>query len=156
MKFIIYLYYLIYKVSYRFGYFFYDHSPLTPKDKSKRKGEDEEWLEVGVDIQASSFFYIGFGLYIVCFLILMYICGFTQIKTFIDETAKHKDLVIAIYLIITYVIDYFLLERNHRFERCSEEFSHYSVEKKMLYGSVALALFVIPIIGLYYELNYLL
>lgn len=151
MKFIIYLYYLIYKVSYRFGYFFYDHSPLTPKDKSKRKGEDEEWLEVGVDIQAKTFFYIGFGLYIVCFLILMYMCGFTQIKTFIDETDKH--LVVAIYVIITYVIDYFLLVRNHRFERCSEEFSHYSVEKKMLYGSVALALFVIPIIGLYYELN---
>lgn len=37
MKFIIYLYYLIYKVTYRFEYFFYDHSPLTPKDKSKRK-----------------------------------------------------------------------------------------------------------------------
>lgn len=59
MKFIIYLYYLIYKVSYRFGYFFYDHSPLTPKDKSKRKGEDEEWLEVGVDIQAKTFFILA-------------------------------------------------------------------------------------------------
>ena len=148
MKFLIYLYYLIYKVSYRFGYFVYEHSPLTPKDKSKRKGEDT--AEFFVEMFAKTLFYDVFGLYIVCFLILMYICGFTQIKTFFDKI--DKNILIAFCMIIL-PIDYFLLVRNHRFERCSEEFSHYSVEKKMLYGSVALALFVIPIIGLYYELN---
>ena len=65
----------------------------------------------------------------------------------------YKWPVVISFVIISGTIDYFLLERNDRFEKCSEEFRHFTFEQKALYGMVALFLFLLPIFVLIYEIG---
>ena len=95
----------------------------------------------------------GVTFYLISLLLFLYICGITQVKIVLNK--DYKFLWIALLLALLGLIDYFLLERNNRFEKYSEEFSHFSVEKKLLYGSVALVLFLFPIFAIIYEVSLL-
>ena len=151
MKFVVYLYYLIYRFVEVYGYYIYYHSPFTPRDNRKRKGE--YMVNNIVTFYSYGLFAVGETLYIVSILLLLYNCGITQIKIIANE--DYKILCVCALMIISEIIDYFLLERNNRFEKYSEEFSHFSVEKKLLYGSVALVLFLFPIFAIIYEVSLL-
>lgn len=151
MKYIVYLYYLIYKFVEVTGRLLYEISPLTPRDKEKRKGE----YMVGnfVTFYSQWLWSAGVTFYLISLLLFLYICGITQVKIVLNK--DYKFLWIALLLALLGLIDYFLLERNNRFEKYSEEFSHFSVEKKLLYGSVALVLFLFPIFAIIYEVSLL-
>ena len=151
MKFIVYLYYLIYRFVEVTGRLLYEISPLTPRDKKKRKGE----YMVGnfVTFYSQWLWSAGVTFYLISLLLFLYICGITQVKIVLNK--DYKFLWIALLLALLGLIDYFLLERNNRFEKYSEEFSHFSVEKKLLYGSVALVLFLFPIFAIIYEVSLL-
>ena len=151
MKYIVYLYYLIYKFVEVTGRLLYEISPLTLRDKEKRKGE----YMVGnfVTFYSQWLWSAGVTFYLISLLLFLYICGITQVKIVLNK--DYKFLWIALLLALLGLIDYFLLERNNRFEKYSEEFSHFSVEKKLLYGSVALVLFLFPIFAIIYEVSLL-
>ena len=151
MKFIVYLYYLIYRFVEVTGRLLYEISPLTPRDKKKRKGE----YMVGnfVTFYSQWLWSAGVTFYLISLLLFLDICGITQVKIVLNK--DYKFLWIALLLALLGLIDYFLLERNNRFEKYSEEFTHFSVEKKLLYGSVALVLFLFPIFAIIYEVSLL-
>lgn len=151
MKFIVYLYYLIYRFVEVYGYYIYYHSPFTPRDNRKRKGE--YMVNNLVTFYSQWLWSAGVTFYLISLLLFLYICGITQVKIVLNK--DYKFLWIALLLALLGLIDYFLLERNNRFEKYSEEFSHFSVEKKLLYGSVALVLFLFPIFAIIYEVSLL-
>ena len=70
MKFYFYLYYLIYKVTKSVLTWLYEISPLTPRDKSKRKGE--ETLKLQIMMASKSALAFGEVLYTVCLFIFIY------------------------------------------------------------------------------------
>lgn len=150
MKYIIYLYYLINIFAEAFCLFFYKHSPLTPRDMKDRK---EGMISNTITFFSQWLWSLGVALYLISLLLFLYICGITQVKIVLNK--DYKFLWIALLLALLGLIDYFLLERNNRFEKYSEEFSHFSVEKKLLYGSVALVLFLFPIFAIIYEVSLL-
>lgn len=146
MIFVIYLYYMLYKCTESFANFFYEHSPLTPKDKSLRKGQ--ETLRLNVIFYSSGLFVVGEILYLGCILLLLYHCGVTQVKMIFNK--DYRFLWVVLIMVMSGIIEYFLLERNERFKRYSEDFAQYSFEKKLCYGFVALLLFIFPIVALFY------
>ncbi len=149
MKFIIYLYYLLYKFMGHLGRFLYEHSPLTPKNKANRKGE--ETLRLQIIISSASLFALGKMLYLFCILLFLYLIGLKQVEIVTNE--DNVKIALGTIVIINFIADYFLLYRNDRFEKCSEEFRHFTFEQKALYGMVALFLFLLPIFVLIYEIG---
>ena len=150
MKYIIYLFYLINKVAETYCLFFYNHSPLTPRKMKDRK---EGMISNTITFFSQWLWSAGVTFYLISLLLFLYNCGITQVKIVLNK--DYKFLWIASLLALLGIIDYFLLERNNRFEKYSEEFSHFSVEKKLLYGSVALVLFLFPIFAIIYEVSLL-
>jgi hypothetical protein len=149
MKFIIYLYYLLYKFMEHLGRFLYEHSPLTPKNKTDRKGE--ETLRLQIIFYTYSLFTMGELLYSACILLFLYLMGVKQVVMIANK--DYKWPVVISFVIISGTIDYFFLERNDRFEKYSEEFRHFTFEQKALYGMVALFLFLLPLFVLIYEIG---
>lgn len=151
MKFYFYLYYLIYKVTKSVLTWLYEISPLTPRDKSKRKGE--ETLKLQIMMASKSALAFGEVLYTVCLFIFIYLLGFKQITILAKKENMYYVLIPCI--IVSLAIEYFLFQRNNRYKRCSEEFDKFTFEQKFLYGSGALFLFLLPIILLIYEISWL-
>ena len=140
---------MLYKCIGSFASFFYEHSSLTPKDKSLCKGQ--ETLRLNVIFYSSSLFVVGEILYLGCILLLLYHCGVTQVKMIFNK--DYRLLWVVLIVGMSGIIEYFLLERNERFKCYSEDFVQYSFEKKLCCGWVTLLLFIFPIVALFHGFN---
>ena len=142
MKFILYLYYLIYQITDKLCFFIYKHSLFTPKADSI---SHDNWPNKDfVIFYAEGLFAMGQFSYIFSFIVFLYFIGFKEPLIWCTNHDNFTIFVIAL-LVICGIFDYLFIDRKDRYKKYFKKFKQFSFEQKMTYGTVALILFCLPI-----------
>ena len=142
MKYILYLYYIIFKIIRKASFFLYAISPLNKTEKEEKGKEEFDSEYAG--IYAEKLFLLGELLYIACFLVLLYNAGVKQVELILHKENKYITLLVVIAIVL--VFHYWFFDRNNRYKKYSAEFTNFTSWQKLWYGLVALILFWLPVI----------
>ena len=147
MKYILYLCYIIEKVVYWWLHILDKKVPTDHNDK--KKIVSDRILSNATCNYTQWVYCLGEFLYLTCILCFLYLIGFTQTELLLKEENKYITLI-AIMCIVT-PFDNWLFKKNDRYQKYSAEFAQFSSKQKFKYGTVALVLFLLPIVTLIIE-----
>ncbi len=144
MKYIVYLFYIIAKYEY-WSFHIFDNIGFTGGNDKKMRSE--RILNNATNRYTQMAYKGGELAYFSCILMFLYKLGYKQVELLFSNVVT---LGVA-FALFSIPLEYFLLYKDDRLKKYSAEFAQFSSKQKFKYGTVALVLFLLPIVTLIIE-----